>query len=602
MRLVRSFLLLFFSLLLATNTVTGYPESELTVCVVATRLNDDSYDFSLESGDNLQYIPGYDFLIPAAAWFNKSLDDLGMSFQTIKSSGEFDDTIQAYWAGFLELYTSREMTYAHLENTFGEFCEDNSPSCQTLRSQIERNLEMTIKHSVESGDIDPFWHQMELILWQMRGIQDAWNNITLKNSKSLTTDYLLGLLDNVFDIYLLQLNGDIGEITAALGVYDDLKEGSNGKQYFSSRASCSALVKLFPFQKDIFISHNTWQGYESMLKVMKYYEFDWHLTRNPDSPKIPADKMLFSSYPSTICSVDDFNVLSTGLVTQETTNSIKNPDLWPFVRHGLNSSLLEVFRIMIANRLSRTPSEWISFFSRANSGTYNNQWMVIDTKLIEKSKPLPTKDLLWVAEQSPGFVQSADVTDHLIRKGYWASYNNPYFEFIRNITGINAFEKEYGEFYSYDRTARAQIFRRDQGKVTDLPSMYRLMRYNDFIHDPLSRYNSTPPYTAFFAIAARGDLNDPNGSYPLPFLGYRLHGSTDVKLVNLAMVRSLSMIAVAGPTYDQVPVFEWSSAWPDKSRPLMHPDRWDFPPVVIQVDNGWGHWSQPFLRADTVQP
>ncbi|VDL47971.1 unnamed protein product [Hymenolepis diminuta] len=120
MRLVRSFLLLFFSLLLATNTVTGYPESELTVCVVATRLNDDSYDFSLESGDNLQYIPGYDFLIPAAAWFNKSLDDLGMSFQTIKSSGEFDDTIQAYWAGFLELYTSREMTYAHLENTFGD--------------------------------------------------------------------------------------------------------------------------------------------------------------------------------------------------------------------------------------------------------------------------------------------------------------------------------------------------------------------------------------------------------------------------------------------------------------------------------------------------
>lgn len=84
-----------------------------------------------------------------------------------------------------------------------------------------------------------------------------------------------------FIFSLLQLNGDIGEITAALGVYDDLKEGSNGKQYFSSRASCSALVKLFPFQKDIFISHNTWQEYESMLKVMKYYEFDWHLTRNP---------------------------------------------------------------------------------------------------------------------------------------------------------------------------------------------------------------------------------------------------------------------------------------------------------------------------------
>ncbi|VDN99955.1 unnamed protein product [Rodentolepis nana] len=364
------FCLLFFALILVSNTATGFPESELTVCVIATKLSDGSYDFSLESGDNLKYIPSYDFLIPAAAWFNNSLDDLGMSFQTIKSSGEFDDTIQAYWAGFLELYTSREMTQAHLENTFGGFCEDNSTSCQTLRRQIERNLEMTIKRSLESGDIDPFWHQMELMLWQMRGIQDAWNNITLKNSKSLTQDYLLGLLDNVFDIYLLQLNADIGEITEALGVYDDLKEGPNGKSYFLSRASCSALVKIFPEQKDIFISHNTWQGYESMLKVMKYYEFDWHLTRSPYSPKIPGDRMLFSSYPSTICSLDDFNVLNTGLVTQETTNTIKNPNLWPFVRHGLNSSLLEVYRIMIANRLARTPSEWISFFSRANGGTY----------------------------------------------------------------------------------------------------------------------------------------------------------------------------------------------------------------------------------------
>ena len=42
--------------------------------------------------------------------------------------------------------------------------------------------------------------QMELILWQLRGIQDAWNNITVKNSKTFTDDYLMGLLDNVFGI------------------------------------------------------------------------------------------------------------------------------------------------------------------------------------------------------------------------------------------------------------------------------------------------------------------------------------------------------------------------------------------------------------------
>ncbi|KAM7535826.1 hypothetical protein Aperf_G00000091554 [Anoplocephala perfoliata] len=588
--------------LLTINSAIAYSGSELTICVVASKAGDGSYDFALDSGDSSQGIPGYDFLIPAAAWFNESLDDLGMSFQTIKSSAEFDDVIQAYWAGFLELYISRELTYSHLQNTFGGFCKDHSSSCQTLKDYIRRNLEMTIKMSIQSGDIDPFWHQMELMLWQLRGIQDAWNNVTVKNSKTLTNDYLLGLLDDVFDIYILQLNVDIGEISAALGLYDALEIGPNGKRYFSMRPSCSALVKLSPDRKDIFISHNTWQGYENMLKVTKYYEFEWRLTRDPDSPKIPGSKVLFSSYPSTINSVDDFYVTGTGLVAQETTNGNANPDLWPFVRNGLNSSVLEVFRVMIANRISRTPSEWISFFSRANSGTYNNQWMVVDTKLIDPSKSLPKNDLFWVAEQIPGFVQSADLTEHLLEKTYWGSYNIPYFEFVYNITGFDNLERKYGDYFSYDRTARAQIFRRDHEKATSLATMYTLMRYNDYTHDPLARCSCSPPYTAQYAIAARSDLNDPNGTYPLPSLAYRLHGATDVKLVNLEMVRSLSMIAVAGPTYDQVPAFEWSKVWPNKSRPLMHPDRWTFPPVVIQTQDGCGHWSQPFLKADALLP
>ncbi len=65
-------------------------------------------------------------------------------------------------------------------------------------------------------------------------------------------------------------------------------------------------------------------------------------------------------------------------------------------------------------------------------------------------------------------------------------------------------------------------------------------RYNDFKHDPLSRCNCSPPYTAQYAISARSDLNDPNGQYPIPQLSYRLHGATDVKLVNWAMARDVS--------------------------------------------------------------
>ncbi|KAH9284484.1 putative phospholipase B-like 2 [Echinococcus granulosus] len=595
-------LVLLFCLLVTIGTSTAISPSERTMCVVASEASDGTYDFSLESETFHMRTPGYDFLIPAASWFNQSVDDVGMAFQTVKTSGEFEDKIQAYWAGFLELYISRDVTYAQLENTFGGFCKDNSSACQELEEYLRRNLEMTIKRSLQSGDIDPYWHQMELVLWQMRGIQDAWNNITINNSKFLTTDYLMHLLDDVFDIHLLQLAVDMGDVSAALGLYEALEEGPNGKHYFTSRPSCSALVKLAPDHKDIFISHDTWRDYEGMLKVVKYYEFAWRLTRDPSSPVIPADKILFSSYPSTINSIDDFYVTSTGLVIQETTNGNENPNLWPFVRHGLNSTVLGAFRVMIATRLARTPSEWIGFFARENSGTYNNQWMVIDTKLFDPSKPLPEKDLFWVAEQIPGLVQSADVTEHLLNKSYWGSYNNPYFKFIHEISGFDDLEKKFGECFSYEMTPRAQIFRRNHSTAVSLPSVYRLMRFNDFTHDPLSHCNCTPPYTAQYAISARSDLNDPNGVYPFPLLGYRLHGATDVKLVNLELARSLSMIAVAGPTYDQVPVFDWSRLRPERPRPLMHPERWAFPLVVIQVENNHNQWMQPYLRTWTMAP
>lgn len=90
--------------------------------------------------------------------------------------------------------------------------------------------------------------------------------------------------------------------------------------------------------------------------------------------------------------------------------------------------------------------------------------------------------------------------------------------------------KKYGSFFDYNRTARANIFRRNHTKVTDVPSMMRLMRYNNFKHDPLARCACKPPYTGEYAIAARSDLSDPKGTYPFSALGHRNHGATDMKV------------------------------------------------------------------------
>ncbi len=111
--------ILLILLLIATDAGAGQDiASNSTACVVASKLDDGSYDFSLEADASLFYASQYNFLIPAAVWFNTSIEELGMAFQTVKTSGDIDDYLQAYWAGFLELYISRDMTTAHFENTW----------------------------------------------------------------------------------------------------------------------------------------------------------------------------------------------------------------------------------------------------------------------------------------------------------------------------------------------------------------------------------------------------------------------------------------------------------------------------------------------------
>jgi hypothetical protein len=110
--------------------------------------------------------------------------------------------------------------------------------------------------------------------------------------------------------------------------------------------------------------------------------------------------------------------------------------------------------------LASTGLQWMQTFARENrhviaripsvaesharcSGSYNNQWIVVDYKLFVAGQPL-ADGLLWIGEQYPGAFPfqdatavclaiclcvavraSADVAQYL-RLGYWPSYNIPF--------------------------------------------------------------------------------------------------------------------------------------------------------------------------------
>lgn len=129
-----------------------------------------------------------------------------------------------------------------------------------------------------------------------------------------------------------------------------------------------------------------------------------------------------------------------------------------------------------------------------NSGTYNNQFMIINLeRFVPGQTPLP--GLLTVAEQLPGTVVSRDMTDVLTLSAYWPSMNVPFFSEVYTASGYPDFIKKlekYGQHFSksthwlsYTASPRAKIFRRDHGTVTSLESMKKVMRSNNYKKDPV---------------------------------------------------------------------------------------------------------------------
>jgi hypothetical protein len=262
----------------------------------------------------------------------------------------------------------------------------------------------------------------------------------------------------------------------------------------------------------------------------------------------------------------------------ETTICNDNEALWKYVQP--TNSVFEAIRTVVANRLATSGSQWAQIFSQYNSGTYNNQWMIVDYNLFTPGASWLNDGLLYVLEQIPGMIMKKDVTEVLRNQSYWPSYNIAYFKEIFNASGGPEMVAKYGDWFTYERSPRANIFRRDHHKVVDVDSFLQLMRYNDYTNDPLSKCECTPPYSAENAISARCDLNPANGTYPFAALGHRAHGGLDAKLTTSTMMKSLEFVAVSGPTFDPLPPFQWSkSDYAKTVTHVGHPDLWTFKPV-----------------------
>jgi hypothetical protein len=277
-------------------------------------------------------------------------------------------------------------------------------------------------------------------------------------------------------------------------------------------------------------------------KIFKRYTF----AANPATTTVGAHSISFSSSAGFLSSVDDFYIVhparelsdpdfSKQLVVVETSLDVFDPVL---IAQITPRSLLSWVRVRTANHLARSGEQWAELFSRHHSGTYVNQWMVLDESKFEPSRHAGEQakispGLFTVLEELPTMIHSEDLTTKLVSDGYWGSFNQPFFSETYEKSGDKflcqkaeadssddgpagldgkkkkskiGFDDPYkregkcSRDFNYDNDPRGRIFKRDHASVTDVASMLELMNYNDYRHDPLS--NGDP----CAAIACRVDL------------------------------------------------------------------------------------------------
>lgn len=483
----------------------------------------------------------------ALAWGNYTAGNSleGWNYLEVFGSNQIksvDDMLLSRKAmGYLEGQAScNEITHFY-PNFYNDLFGTESPGAGTI-AFIRKNYAWVKDMAEKNWQTDEYWLAQRAMLQQLEGMFEGYRDSTCQQAEPHTFAWNT-LSDPRFEQFLL-INawGDLYQITLKFkeptvslsriyGLHSKSNKENPSKKEFSKLERCSGLIKVLPGWSDVLFAHNTWDGYGGLgPRIFKKYSYP--ITARKSSSNSPSEYIpyttYFSSSPILLSSVDDFFVLNgrASLGVIETTNSMFNLPLLDLVKP---ETVLSWQRSTAANMLSSSGSEWAQIFSRYHSGTYTNQWMILDTAMFVPGTA-PKTGFFTVLEEVPGLIVYDDMTSVLVEQQFWSSYNSPFFPEIQEASGYAKLCKKGASNACYEKAPRAQLFKQYQSTVIDMPTMEALMQYNNFTADAASDDDSCK------AIACRGDLQ-PIESDAGAF------GALDAKIGSVLLAKSASGVA-----------------------------------------------------------
>ena len=470
----------------------------------------------------------------------------GWAYVTVQTDGSYPDWLQGYAAGYLEGYLTYDLIWATKNNKQIALLEMGLVTMPKKASEFIQNQTNWINETIYSNPDDNYWNLVNATMSQLYGMYDGYVKAVNENNK---TNWTL-----TFDeFYLITYAVDLPDVVSKYSLVD------------IHLPRCSFLLKII--DDSLYVGQTTWTDFTDMVRTYRVYNFNFQ------NPLVNAKKISFSSQPGAISSQDDFYIIDGSRVVAETTIVAYNPLVYEYLHYD---SIPYWVRVTLANLAFTDQSSWADMYFKHRSGTYNDQWLVVDFNSYNASKGdfSHAKDIIWMIEEFYTLTSAIDVTQELlVPQGYVASYNAPYnktlWELSKNLD-------------HYDNNPRAKLFAKYAPEIKNLEDFQNVMRKNN--------HSDTDLYC--LAIAPRCDLQSVTD---IPF------GAIDCKITNDNMVTQHQAWIQSGPTtYGDLPPFNWTD-WPRFDKKLAGmPEIFNFTWQYVDPSSNFTNLSDEAITIDTL--
>ena len=496
------------------------------------------------SDDNITYELKLDATADAWAMFNDSYSSVGWGQVHIWTNPKSESYKQMYCAGFADTFLtkSRVAEYFYLYKE-AQINDRNGQWPEKWTTWFSSNIEYM--RQMTKSPSDDYWERTRLIMAQYDGMVKGYEKARTESDPVISE----------LDFWILQSAGDL----------DDLTEVLAGKPVRDPELTlkCTGMVFLENDENgnvnDIYFAQDTWSDYRDLHAYLKEY--------NLNIPEFTAHRVTISTRTGHLASVDDFWTNDKGLLVLETTMHNFNHTLYDL--YVKPQSILTWIRSYHAMFATQDGKSWTEHFIRENSGTYNNEYLVLDTKKFTKGKPLQN-DTLWMIEQYPGDnSMSKDMTQELIDQTYWPSINTPWFPELfelANYTGTQKADPQKANFWSYYDQPRMKVIQHHAKDVTSYEAFQSYMRYNDYKNDPdlqIPYLDGSGTWSEpAQGILSRYDLRPDEGT---PYGAKNHFGGLDTKTARVSsFLANQTWDAILSPENKYNPPFNFDD-WPEIS-------------------------------------